>query len=126
MAKHALTFENAGGDTRIVHISFETDLKAEKFKDTYNSFSVHSKIIRYYKLMYEMPSSERSSFKIQNFSASDLENFKVMYRKTNKDKHNLTIPYLDKVTTKRSDIENLMSFVNDFFEIRNVQYKEQV
>ena len=126
MAKYALTFENAGGDTRIVHISFATDLKAKDFKDAYNSFSVHSKIIRYNKLMYEMSKTDRMAFKIQNFSASDLKNYKVMYQKANKNKHNLTIPYLNKVTTKRSDIENLMVFVNDFFKLINYQYKEQV
>ena len=115
MSVYALTFENAGGNTRIVHISFETELKADNFKDAYNSYSTHSKIIRYNKLIYEMSVTDRAAFKIQNFSSSDLENYKVMYQKTNKAKHNLVIPFLDKINTSRQDIENLMIFVQDFF-----------
>lgn len=123
---YSLTFENAGGKTNIRKLSFETEIDANRFVNTYNSMNPDAKIIRVNKLISEMSDADREAFKNKNFNGVNLENFKILYFTTQaiKTAFIVTIPFLDKTKTSKTDLKSLMQYIRDFKEIKKYGYTE--
>lgn len=126
MALYTLTFENTGGDTNQRKIAFDNDSDCNKFVDAYNLHNQDAKVIRVTKFVSEMSNSDRQKFKDRKTNTCNLESFKVFYEVLGaiKKAYIMSIPYLDKLTTNKKDIESFMMYVKDYKEVKKYTYKE--
>lgn len=126
MALYNVTFESAGGDSRIRKLSFDSDADVNRFTNAYNAFNQDAKVIRVNRLISEMSDKDREEFKNKNFNGVNLESFKILYLTTDivNTAFIVTIPFLDKLSTSKSDLTSIMQHIKDFKEIKKYGYNE--
>ncbi len=126
MALYNVTFESAGGDSRIRKLSFDSDADVNRFANAYNAFNQDAKVIRINRLVSEMSEKDREAFKNKNFNGVNLESFKILYLTTDiiNTAFIVTLPFLDKLSTGKADLTNIMQYIKDFKEIKKYGYNE--
>lgn len=123
MGVYKLTYMNGGEDTSIREANFDSDLQASHFVDFYNSMNDNSRIIRVTKVILEMREKEKQTFLKNNFNSNEVVDLKVLYRTTKNELFNITLPYID-LNLSQSNLNSLMSYINNFSKIEDVQYKK--
>lgn len=119
-----LTYSLASGDNSIREASFKTESKANDFVQAYNALNNGAKIVRVNKLVSELSLKDKVKFANQNINKSDYFDLKVLYETSEKERFNITIPYLDTGTTSKSDIKGLLTYLQDYSKDLSMGYKK--
>lgn len=119
-----LTYSLASGDNSIREASFKTESKANDFVQAYNSLNNGAKIVRVNKLVSELSLKDKVKFANQNINKSDYFDLKVLYETNEKERFNITIPYLDTGNTSKSDIKGLLTYLQDYSKDLSMGYKK--
>ncbi|WP_028855888.1 hypothetical protein [Psychrilyobacter atlanticus] len=119
-----LTYSLASGDNSIREASFKTESKANDFVQAYNALNNGAKIVRVNKLVSELSLKDKVKFANQNINKSDYFDLKVLYETNEKERFNITIPYLDTGTTSKPDIKGLLTYLQDYSKDLNMGYKK--
>lgn len=119
-----LTYSLASGDNSIREASFKTESKANDFVQAYNALNNGAKIVRVNKLVSELSLKDKVKFANQNINKSDYFDLKVLYETSEKERFNITIPYLDTGTSSKSDIKGLLTYLQDYSKDLSMGYKK--
>lgn len=119
-----LTYSLASGNTSIRDASFASEAKALDFLQAYNALNTGAKIIRVNKLVAELSLRDKVKFGNQNINKSDYFDLKVLYETNEKERFNITIPYLDKSSTSKADVKNILTYIQDYSKDLDMNYKK--
>lgn len=119
-----LTYLLASGDDSIREASFKTESKANDFVQAYNALNAGAKIVRVNKLVSELSLKDKVKFANQSINKSDYFNLKVLYETNEKEHFNITIPYLDKSSTSKADIRNILTYIQDYSKDLDMTYNK--